>query len=267
MRLANKICIVTGSASGIGEACARTYAREGGTVVIADRNVEGAQRVAGEIRAAAGKAEAFGVNVGKPEEIEAMIKFAVDKFGRLDVLHNNAMFSVFGQRTADIDLRGWQLTLNVSLTAYWYGIKVAITQAMLPQRSGSIINTASVAGFTGSYLQCGYNVAKAGVLNLTRVTAIEYARKGIRCNAICPGPTLTPGVELGIKQGLNAADSLYEGVPMGRLASTQEIANVGLFLASDESSFVTGAAIVADGGLTAASGMRYAPGRGPDWEG
>ena len=114
-------------------------------------------------------------------------------------------------------------------------------------------------------MQCGYNVAKAGVLNLTRVTAIEYARKGIRCNAICPGPTLTPGVELGIQRGLNSPEDLYGGVPMGRLASTQEIANAGLFLASDEASFVTGTSIIVDGGLSSASAMRYAPGHGPDW--
>jgi meso-butanediol dehydrogenase / (S,S)-butanediol dehydrogenase / diacetyl reductase len=265
MRLAEKVCVVTGSASGIGEACAKTYAREGGKVVIADRDLDGARRVAGEIRQAGGIAEAFGVNVAKPDELEAMVKFAIDKFGRLDVLHNNAMYSVFGQHTADIDLRGWQLTLNVSLTAYWYGIKVAISEAMLPQGKGSIINTASTAGLTGDYLQCAYNVAKAGVINLTRVTAIEYARKGIRCNAICPGPTLTPGIKLGIERGLSDPKMLVEGVPMGRLASTQEMANVGLFLASDESSFVTGTTIVADGGLSAASGMRYAPGHGPEW--
>ena len=265
MRLAEKVCLVTGSASGIGEACVKTYAREGGKVVIVDRDLEGAQRVAGEIRGAGGTAEVFRANVAKPDELEAMVRFVLDKFGRLDVLHNNAMFSVFSKRTADIDLRGWQLTLDVSLTAYWYGIKVAINEAMLPQGRGSIINTASTSGLSGDYLQCAYNVAKAGVINLTRVTAIEYARKGIRCNAICPGPTLTAGMQLGIEKGFSDAKYLSEGVPMGRMATPQEIANVGLFLASDESSFVTGAAIVADGGLSAHSGMRYAPGKGPDW--
>jgi meso-butanediol dehydrogenase/(S,S)-butanediol dehydrogenase/diacetyl reductase len=265
MRLAEKVCLVTGSASGIGEACVKTYAREGGKVIIVDRDVEGAQRVAGEIRNAGGVAEVFRANVAKPDEVEAMVRFALDKFGRLDVLHNNAMFSVFSKRTADIDLHGWQRTLEVSLTAYWYGIKAAINQAMLPRGKGSIINTASTSGLTGDYLQCAYNVAKAGVINLTRVTAIEYARKGIRCNAICPGPTLTQGIQLGIEKGFSDPKYLSEGVPMGRMAAPQEIANVGLFLASDESSFVTGTAIIADGGLTAHSGMRYAPGQGPDW--
>ena len=265
MRLADKVCLVTGSASGIGEACAKTYARAGGKVIIVDRDIDGAQRVAGEIRSAGGVAEAFRANVAKPEEVEAMVRFALDKCGRLDVLHNNAMFSVFSRRTADIDLPGWQRTLDVSLTAYWYGIKAAINQAMLPQGKGSIINTASTSGLSGDYLQCAYNVAKAGVINLTRVTAIEYARKGIRCNAICPGPTLTQGMKLGIEKGFSDERYLSEGVPMGRMATPQEIANVGLFLACDESSFVTGTAIVADGGLTAHSGMRYAPGKGPDW--
>lgn len=265
MRLANKICLVTGSASGIGEASAKTYAREGASVVIADRDLPGAERVAGEIRQAGGVAQALRADVAKPTEIEAMIKFALDKFGRLDVLHNNAMYSVFGLRTADIDLKGWQLSLNVSLTAYWYAIKVAINEAMLKQRQGAIINTASTAGLTGDYRQCTYNVAKAGVINLTRVTAIEYARKGIRCNAICPGPTLTPGMQLGAEQGLGDIEQMANWVPMGRVAKPEEIANVALFLASDESSFVTGTAIVADGGICAHSGMPYAPGRGPDW--
>ena len=118
MRLANKICLITGGGSGIGEACAKTYAREGATVVVVDRNLEGAQRVTTEIGQSGGKAEAFEANIGKPEKIDAMIQFALDQFGRLDVLHNNAIFSVMGTRAADIDLKGWQLTMDVSLTAY-----------------------------------------------------------------------------------------------------------------------------------------------------
>ncbi len=265
MRLANKICLITGGGSGIGEACAKTYAREGAAVTIVDRNMEGARRVVDEIRAAGGKAEAFEANIGVPEQVEAMIKFALDKFGRLDVLHNNAIYSVMGQRTADIDFKGWQRTIDVSLTAYWYAAKTAINTAMLKQGKGVILNTASVSGIAGDYMQCAYNVAKAGVVNLSRVIAIEYARKGIRCNAICPGPIRTPGL-LGVSG--NAAKWLpqvSEGIPMGRLGEPQEVANVALFLASDEASFVTGTTIVVDGGLNAHSGMAYARGRGPDW--
>jgi meso-butanediol dehydrogenase/(S,S)-butanediol dehydrogenase/diacetyl reductase len=265
MRLENKICLVTGGGSGIGEACAKTYAREGGTVVVVDRNLEGANRVAGAIRDSGGVAETFEANVGALDQVEAMIKFALDKFGRLDVLHNNAIFSVMGTRAADIELKGWQRTMDVSLTAYWYASKLALNLAMLKQGRGVILNTASVSGLTGDYLQCAYNVAKAGVVNMTRVIAIEYARKGIRCNAICPGPTLTPGIRglgKGSDQGLHR---VAEGIPMGRLGDPQEVANVALFLASDEASFVTGGAMVVDGGLNAHSGMAYAPGRGPDW--
>ena len=123
MRLADKICLITGGGSGIGEACAKTYAREGATVVVVDRNLEGAERVVGEIRESGGKAEVFEANISKPEKIDAMIQFALERFGRLDVLHNNAVFSVMGMRAADIDLKGWQLTMDVSLTAYWYATK------------------------------------------------------------------------------------------------------------------------------------------------
>lgn len=265
MRLANKICLITGGGSGIGEACARTYAREGAAVVIVDRNLEGAQRVAGEIGAAGGKAQVFEANIGAPDRVEAMIKFALDHYGRLDVLHNNAIYSVMGSRTADIDLKGWQRTMDISLTAYWYAAKVALNQAMLKQGKGVILNTASVSGISGDFMQCAYNVVKAGVVNLSRVIAIEYARKGIRCNAICPGPILTPGIRGVGKNPDKWLQSVAEGIPMGRLGDPQEVANVALFLASDEASFVTGTTVVVDGGLNAHSGMAYAPGRGPDW--
>jgi meso-butanediol dehydrogenase / (S,S)-butanediol dehydrogenase / diacetyl reductase len=265
MRLANKVCLITGGGSGIGAACAKTYAREGAAVVIVDRNLEGAERVAGEIHQAGGKAEPFEANVGRTADIETMVKFALDKFGRLDVLHNNAIFSVMGTRAADIELKGWQMTLDVSLTGYWYATKVALNQAMLSQGKGVILNTASVSGLTGDYLQCAYNVAKAGVVNMTRVVAIEYARKGIRCNAICPGPILTPGIRGVGKNPDKWLRQVADGIPMGRLGDPQEVANMALFLASDEASFVTGAAMVVDGGLNAHSGMAYGQGRGPDW--
>jgi len=242
---------------------AKTFAREGSAVVVVDRNEAGAQQVVEEIRSAGGTAEPMVANVGNPADIEAMIRFATDKFGRLDVLHNNAIYTVMG-RVAEVALEDWQRTMDVSLTGYWYATRAALP-VMVRQGKGIILNTASTAGLSGNYNMGAYNVVKAGVLNLTRVTAIEYARKGIRCNAVCPGPVDTPGLRFAASNSEEWLNRNREAVPMGRFATTQELANVFLFLASDESSFITGAAIVADGGITAYSGTPYIPKHGPDW--
>ncbi len=264
MRLKDKISLITGSGSGIGEATAKTFAREGAAVVVVDLNEEGGTRVTSEIRKAGGTAEFFRADVGVPSDIERMIKFAIDLFGRLDILHNNAVFTTVG-RIADISLEGWQKTLEVGLTGYWYATKIAIEKSMLARRSGAIVNTASVSGLAGDYTLGAYNAIKAGVVNITRVTGIEYARKGIRCNCVCPGPIGTPPL-LGLeRERPDLVGRIREAIPMGRLGKPQEIANVVLFLASDEASFVTGAFFVADGGLWAHSGMPSLSGQGPEW--
>jgi meso-butanediol dehydrogenase/(S,S)-butanediol dehydrogenase/diacetyl reductase len=263
MRLKDKIALITGSGSGIGEATAKTFAREGAAVVVVDMNEQGGNRVVAEIRKAGGTAEFLFADVGSTAEIERMIKFASDKFGRLDVLHNNAVFTTVG-RIADITLDGWQKTLDVGLTAYWYATKCALG-VMLPQGKGAIVNTASVSGLAGDYTLGAYNAVKAGVVNITRVTGIEYARKGIRCNAVCPGPIGTPPLLRMEDARPDIVGRIREAIPMGRLGEPQEIANVVLFLASDEASFVTGAMFVADGGLWAHSGMPSLSGEGPEW--
>jgi meso-butanediol dehydrogenase/(S,S)-butanediol dehydrogenase/diacetyl reductase len=263
MRLKDRVALISGAGSGIGEATAKTFAREGAAVVVVDLNEQGGNRVVGEIREAGGTAEFVRANAGRPPEIEAMLKFATNKFGRLDVLHNNAIWMEAG-RIGDLSLEGWQRTLDVGLTAYWYATKIALG-VMLAQKKGSIINTASVSGLAGDYTLGAYNAAKAGVVNLTRVTGIEYARKGIRCNAVCPGPILTPPLKQIGESRPDIFSRIREAIPMGRYGEPQEIANVALFLACDESSFVTGAFIVADGGLWAHSGMPALSGEGPDW--
>jgi meso-butanediol dehydrogenase/(S,S)-butanediol dehydrogenase/diacetyl reductase len=264
MRLKGKISLITGGASGIGEATAKTFAREGSTVMIADRDETNAARVVGEIRAAGGAADCVIVNVGKPADVERMVQTTVDRFGRIDVLLNNAVYTAMG-RVADIALEEWQRTLDVSLTAYFYATKLVLP-IMVRQRSGVILNTSSTAGFLADYKLVPYAVVKAGVLALTRNTAIEYARKGIRCNAVCPGSTATPGFLRTLTRPKGFKEIYENTIPMGRLAQPQEIANVMLFLASDEASFVTGAYYLADGGFTAHSGNPYVPGQGPDWE-
>jgi meso-butanediol dehydrogenase/(S,S)-butanediol dehydrogenase/diacetyl reductase len=263
MRLKDKIALITGAGSGIGEATAKTFAREGATVAIVDLNEDGGNRVVSEIRKAGGSAEFFRADIGVPAEIERMIKFARDRFGRLDVLHNNAIFTTVG-RIGEISLEGWQKTLDVGLTAYWYATKCAL-ELMVPAGKGAIVNTASVSGLAGDYTLGAYNAVKAGVVNITRVTGIEYARKGIRCNAVCPGPIATPPLLRMEDARPEIVARIREAIPMGRLGEPQEIANVVLFLASDEASFVTGAFFVADGGLWAHSGMPSLSGEGPEW--
>jgi meso-butanediol dehydrogenase/(S,S)-butanediol dehydrogenase/diacetyl reductase len=263
MRLKDKIALITGSGSGIGEATAKTFAREGATVVVSDINDDNGRRVVQEIRQAGGRAEYTHADIGETADIEKMIAFATERFGRLDILHNNALFTVV-DRIGDISLEGWKKTVDVSLTGYWYAIKTALGP-MLKQGKGVIINTASVSGLAGDYTLGAYNAVKAGVVNISRVTGIEYARKGIRCNAICPGPILTPPLQRLGESHPAVFERIKEAIPMGRYGAPQEIANVALFLASDEASFVTGAFFVADGGLWAHSGMPSLSGQGPEW--
>lgn len=253
MRLADKVALVSGAASGIGEACARTYAREGAKVVVADINAEAGARVAEEIRQAGGAARCVQADIMDTASIEAMIAFAVATYGRLDILHNNAQVTS-GGRIGELELEAWKRGVDGGLTSYWYASKLAIGH-MLAQGGGAILNTASVSGLAGDFGLGTYNPTKAAVVNMSRVFAIEYARKNIRCNALCPGPIGTPALRAMEDRSPEVIGPIKEAIPMGRLGTPQEMANVALFLVSDEASFVTGAAYVADGGLYAHSGM------------
>ncbi len=263
MRLKDKVSLITGAASGIGAATARTFAREGAAVMVADISDEGGQRMVDQIRDAGGTAEFVHADIGQPKEVEAMIQSTVDRFGRLDILHNNAVFTAVGH-IGEVGLEGWQKTIDVGLTAYWYATKCAIAQ-MLPAKRGAIVNTASISGLAADYMMGAYNTIKAGVINLTRATGIEYARKGIRCNAVCPGLTATPPLVAMLNTSPERIKQFNDVIPMGRLGDPQEIANVVLFLASDEASYVTGAFFVVDGGLTAHTGIPSLFGIGPEW--
>ena len=263
MRLKDRVALISGSGSGIGEATAKRLASEGAAVVVVDLNEEGATRVAGEIRSSGGRAEALRANIGNPAEVEGMIKFAVDKFGRLDILHNNAI-RLYTGRVGEMTLEQWRKSIDIGLTAYWYATRCAL-EVMVPQRRGVIVNTGSVSGLAADYGLGAYNAIKAGVINLTRATAIEYARKGIRCNAVCPGAILTPPILKSRRADPDTASRSEAIIPMGRYGEPSEIANVVLFLVSDESSYVNGTCIVADGGLLAHTGIPSVTGHGADW--
>jgi len=271
-RFAGLVALVTGAASGIGAATARRFAREGARVVVADIDEAGAARVAAEIGQAGGSALAVRADVADPEQVRGMIERAADAFGRLDVLHNNATRVETGQ-IERLTLEGWNRTLAVNLTATFLGIKYA-APLMRRQGGGAIVNTASISGLAGDWGLAAYNAAKAGVINLTRTAALELAADRIRVNCVCPGAIDTP--LLGSLLGDNAPvphwtsgagggrrgtpdeeqrrrfrDRLERAHPLGRLGTPDEIAAVACFLASADAAFVTGAAVVADGGVMA----------------
>lgn len=260
MRFDGKAGLVTGAGSGIGRATAMGFAQRGGSVAVVDLNGDNAKKVAGEITAAGGKAIAIAADVTKPSDIDMMISRAASEFGRFDFLHNNAfgMPAVAGAggsiiaRAADVTDDVWNHTFEVGLTAVFRATKRAVS-LMRSQGGGAIVNTASISGLFADTGIVAYNAAKAGVINLTRVFAVEYARDGIRVNCVCPGAINTPGLAPALKQP-GFADKFNEAIPIGRLGKPEEMANVVLFLASDLASFVTGSAFVADGGQTAKTG-------------
>ena len=253
-RLDGKVAIVTGGASGIGGATVRRFVEEGARVVVADVNDDAGEALARTLGAPAAFRH---TDVTALADLEAAVAFATGRWGGLDVIHNNAAASGGGY-VGEMDPEVWRWSLDVMLTGVFHGMRAAIP-ALLARGGGSIITTSSVEAFFGEVMSAPYCTAKAGVVNLTRTVAIEYGRRGIRANCICPGAVDTPMLATLCQVSGRSKEAMGAQHAVGRVLRPDEIASVALFLASDESSAITGAAIVADGGLTAGLGITGFP--------
>ncbi|MGH7781820.1 MAG: SDR family NAD(P)-dependent oxidoreductase [Candidatus Binataceae bacterium] len=250
-RLDGKVAVITGAASGIGRATSIRFAGEGAAVVLADLNEEGGETAVRECKENGGRAVFQKTDVAVEEDIKAAVDRAVREFGKLDTIFNNAGLGGAIGAIEEISFENWDQTMGILLRGVFAGMKYAVPE-MRKIGGGSIISTASVAGLRGGAGPHAYSAAKAAVINLTRSVALEVGKDRIRVNCICPGGINTPLINRRIAGGEEtAAQFLARIQPIPRAGRPDDIANMALFLASDESEWVTGTAMVVDGGLTA----------------
>jgi NAD(P)-dependent dehydrogenase (short-subunit alcohol dehydrogenase family) len=251
-RLENKVALITGAGSGMGREAAVLFAREGARVVVSDVVEDGGNQTVAAVHAAGGEAVFVRANVADAADCDAMVQCAMNTYGALHVLYNNAgIFPADDGGVLDTPEPTWERVMEINLKGVWLGCKAGIP-AMLQSGGGSIVNVASFVAIMGAATaQIAYTASKGGVLSMTREMAVEYARQGIRANALCPGPIATPLLEELLSDPARRARRMVH-IPMGRLGQAEELAKAALFLASDESSFMTGASLVVDGGITAA---------------
>lgn len=247
-RFDGKVALVTGGASGIGEAIALQLAREGAKVVVADLDASGATRVVRDIEKDGGSASPFELDVANPIEVEAMVSFAERTYGALHLAVNNAGIGGPSAPTADYPLDGWQKVMDVNLNSVFFSMRYEIA-AMLHAGGGAIVNMASILGSVGFANSSAYVTSKHGMVGLMKAAAIEYASRGVRINSVGPGFIDTPLLSKNLDAAtLGAIAGMH---PMGRLGRSEEVAALTCFLLSDEASFITGSYHLVDGGYVA----------------
>jgi len=252
MEFQGKVVVVTGASKGIGKAAALAFAHEGARVAVADMDRPAGESVVQEIEALGREALFVQVDVSREDQVQAMVQNVLDRWGRLDVLVNNAGIYLQGDVT-EASLEQWNRIMNVNLTGVFLCTKYA-AQAMISGGGGVIVNVSSEAGLVGIPGQVAYNVSKAGVIGLTKSCAVDLARRGVRVNCVCPGTTDTPLVREAIQRAPDPAAArrhLEEVRPLNRLGTPEEIATAILLLASDRMAYATGAVLSVDGGYTA----------------
>ncbi len=248
--LSGKVALVTGAGSGIGRASALAFAKAGANLVLADLATAGGEETARHVTGLGARALFVRADVARASEVEALMRAAVQTYGRLDCAHNNAGIEGAMARTAECPEENWDRVLTTNLKGVWLCLKYEIAQ-MVTQGGGAIVNTASAAGLVGLAGFPAYTASKHGIVGLTRAAAVEYAKAGIRINAVCPGLIQTP-----MLQRQSAADPQRLAqwaalAPAGRLGTPEEVAEAVVWLCSEAASFVTGHALVVDGGLIA----------------
>jgi len=245
MRLKDKVCIVTGSAGGIGLAGAKRFAAEGAVAIVCDVKQEAVDRACDEITASGGQAAGFVVDVTQRPALDAMVAAVLQRFGRIDVLVNNAGITA-DARLAKMTFEQWQRVIDVNLHGVFHATQ-AVTDTLLRQGSGAIVNTSSITGVYGNFGQGNYAATKAGLIGLTKTWARELGPKGIRVNAVVPGSIATPILDTIPKE---MAERIAEASWLRRVGQPEEVASVYAFLASDDASYVNGAVIEVSGGVT-----------------
>jgi NAD(P)-dependent dehydrogenase (short-subunit alcohol dehydrogenase family) len=243
-----KAVLITGGAYGIGRAAALGFARKGAKVVVADLDVKNGEETVRRIKEAGGEAVFVKANVSQEADVESMVKKTVETYGRLDCAFNNAGIHKVFVSTIDFTQADWNEIIDVNLKSVWLCMKYEIPQ-MLKQGKGAIVNTSSAAGLIAAPSNPAYPASKHGVVGLTKSTAIEFARRGIRVNCVCPGPTRTGMHDSLVAVSPEIVEMMNTKVPMGRIGEPEEVAAAALWLCSDEASYITGHALPVDGGL------------------